>query len=95
MRSAGYGDGRGPAAQRVRRPRTAGRRRALLYAACRDLQTAGETLRRRGRLFTPAEVTAYVSDEEAAAAARTGPGAQRRDDGRRRRIDKKRGSPTW
>ena len=45
--------------------------RALLYAACRDLQTAGETLRREGRLFTPAEVTAYVSDEEAVAAART------------------------
>ena len=45
--------------------------RALLYAACRDLQTAGETLRREGRLFTPAEVTAYVSDEEAAATART------------------------
>ena len=45
--------------------------RALLYTACRDLQTAGETLRREGRLFTPAEVTAYVSDEEAAAAART------------------------
>ena len=45
--------------------------RALFYAACRDLQTAGETLRREERLFTPAEVTAYVSDEEAAAAART------------------------
>ena len=45
--------------------------RALFYAACRDLQTAGETLRREGRLFTPAEVTAYVSDEEAAAAVRT------------------------
>ena len=45
--------------------------RALFYAACRDLQTAGETLRREGRLFTPAEVTAYVSDEEAAGAART------------------------
>ena len=45
--------------------------RALLYAACRDLQTAGETLRREGRLFTPAEVTVYVSDEEAAAAAQT------------------------
>ena len=45
--------------------------RALFYAACRDLQTAGETPRREGRLFTPAEVTAYVSDEEAAAAART------------------------
>ena len=45
--------------------------RALFYAACRDLQTAGETLRREGRLFTPAEVTAYVSDAEAEAAART------------------------
>lgn len=45
--------------------------RALFYAACRDLQTAGETLRREGRLFTPAEVTAYVSDEEVAAAAQT------------------------
>ena len=45
--------------------------RALFYAACRDLQTAGETLRREGRLFAPAEVTAYVSDEEAAAAALT------------------------
>ena len=45
--------------------------RALFYAACRDLQTAGETLRREGRLFTPAEVTAYVSDEEAASAAQT------------------------
>ena len=28
-------------------------------------------MRREGRLFTPAEVTAYVSDAEAAAAART------------------------
>ena len=45
--------------------------RALLYAACRDLQTAGETLRREGRLFTPAEVTAYVADADGAAAART------------------------
>lgn len=45
--------------------------RALFYAACRDLQTAGETLRREGRLFTPAEVTAYVSDAEAETAART------------------------
>ena len=45
--------------------------RALFYAACRDLQTAGETLRREGRLFTPAEVTAYVSDAEAEATART------------------------
>ena len=45
--------------------------RALLYAACRELQAAGETLRRERRLFTPDEVTAYVSDSEALAAART------------------------
>ena len=45
--------------------------RALLYAACRELQTAGETLRRERRLFTPDEVTQYVSDSEALAAART------------------------
>ena len=34
--------------------------RALLYAACRELQAAGETLRRERRLFTPDEVTQYV-----------------------------------
>ncbi len=45
--------------------------RALLYAACRELQTAGEALRRERRLFTPDEVTAYVSDSEARTAART------------------------
>ena len=45
--------------------------RALLYAACRELQAAGETLRRERRLFTPDEVTAYVSDSEARTAART------------------------
>ena len=45
--------------------------RALLYAACREVQAAGETLRRERRLFTPDEVTAYVSDSEALAAART------------------------
>lgn len=45
--------------------------RALLYAACRELQQAGEALRREKRLFTPDEVTAYVSDGEALAAART------------------------
>ena len=45
--------------------------RALLYAACRELQAAGETLRRERRLFTPDEVTQYVSDGEALAAART------------------------
>lgn len=45
--------------------------RALLYAACRELQEAGEALRRERRLFTPDEVTQYVSDGEALAAART------------------------
>ena len=45
--------------------------RALLYAACRELQAAGETLRRERRLFTPDEVTQYLSDGEALAAART------------------------
>ena len=45
--------------------------RVLLYAACRELQAAGEVLRREKRLFTPGEVTQYVSDGEALAAART------------------------
>ena len=45
--------------------------RALLYAACRELQAAGEALRRERRLFTPDEVTQYVSDSEARTAART------------------------
>ena len=45
--------------------------RALLYAACRELQAAGEALRREKRLFTPGEVTQYVSNGEALAAART------------------------
>lgn len=45
--------------------------RALLYAACRELQAAGEILRRERRLFTPDEVTQYVSDKEARTAART------------------------
>ena len=45
--------------------------RALLFAACRELQEAGEALRRERRLFTPDEVTQYVSDGEALAAAWT------------------------
>lgn len=45
--------------------------RALLYAACRELQAAGEALHRERRLFTPDEVTQYVSDKEARTAART------------------------
>ena len=43
--------------------------RAVLYAACRELQTAGETLRAEGAVFTPDEIMQMVSDEEAAAGA--------------------------
>ncbi|MCB7051738.1 hypothetical protein LIZ34_15430 [Intestinimonas butyriciproducens] len=43
--------------------------RALLYAACRQLQSAGEQLRREGRLFRPDEIMQLVSDEEARAGA--------------------------
>ena len=43
--------------------------RALLYAACRQLQTAGEQLRREGRLFRPDEIMQLVSDGEARAGA--------------------------
>lgn len=45
--------------------------RSLLYAACRELQMAGETLRSEGKIFRPDEIMAYVTDDEAAAAART------------------------
>lgn len=45
--------------------------RALLYAACRELQTVGEELRSEGKLFRPDEIMAYVTDDEADAAART------------------------
>lgn len=43
--------------------------RAVLYAACRELQAAGETLRAEGTVFTPDEIMQMVSDEEAAAGA--------------------------
>lgn len=43
--------------------------RAVLYAACRDLQRCGEQLRQEGRLFTPDQVMQFVSDGEAAAGA--------------------------
>lgn len=43
--------------------------RAVLYAACRELQKAGDTLRRAGKIFAPDEITAYLSDEEAASGA--------------------------
>lgn len=44
--------------------------RAVLYAACRELQSAGELLRREGRVFRPDEIMQLVTDEEAAAGAR-------------------------
>ena len=43
--------------------------RAVFYAACRELQAAGEALRQRGRVFTPDGVLQFVSDSEAKAAA--------------------------
>lgn len=44
--------------------------RALLYAACRELQSCGEALRREKKLFRPDEIMEYVSGEEAALAAK-------------------------
>lgn len=60
--------------------------RAVLYAACRELQSAGESLRRAGKLFAPDEITAYLSDDEAASGAAavrdiSGVSASRRDFG--------------
>ncbi len=43
--------------------------RALLYAACRELQQAGEELRREGKVFAPDEIMQFVSDSEAGTAA--------------------------
>ena len=51
--------------------RLTGDSRGLLYAACRELQTAGEELRREGKLFQPDEITAYLTEGEADTAART------------------------
>lgn len=45
--------------------------RSVFYAACRELQSAGETLRRAGQLYTPEEIMQFVSDGEARLAART------------------------
>ena len=45
--------------------------RALLYAACRELQIIGEELRAEGKIFRPDEIAAYVTEDEADAAART------------------------
>ena len=43
--------------------------RAVFYAACRELQGVGAALLRAGRVYRPDEVTALVSDAEAARAA--------------------------
>lgn len=43
--------------------------RAVFYAACRELQTAGEDLRREGKIFTPYGIMQFVSDSEARAGA--------------------------
>lgn len=43
--------------------------RALLYAACRELQAAGEALRKEGKVFRPDEILEYLAEEEAAVAA--------------------------
>lgn len=45
--------------------------RAVFYAACRELQSAGEELRKAGKVFAPDGIMQFVSDDEAAAAART------------------------
>ena len=44
--------------------------RAVFYAACRELQSAGEELRKAGKVFAPDGIMQFVSDSEAAAAAR-------------------------
>ena len=43
--------------------------RAVFYAACRELQSAGEALRKAGKVFTPDGIMQFVSDSEAEAAA--------------------------
>ena len=45
--------------------------RAVFYAACRELQVSGEELRKTGQVYTPDGILQFVSDSEAAAAART------------------------
>lgn len=45
--------------------------RAVFYGACRELQSAGEELRKAGKIFRPDQVMQFVSDSEAAAAAWT------------------------
>ena len=43
--------------------------RAVFYAACRELQSVGAALLREGKVYRPDEVTALLSDAEAARAA--------------------------
>lgn len=45
--------------------------RKVFYAACRELQRAGEELRRAGQLYQPDGILQFVSDSEAESAART------------------------
>lgn len=45
--------------------------RGLFYAACRELQLAGEDLFKAGKLVQPDSVTAFLSDSEARLAADT------------------------
>lgn len=45
--------------------------RKVFFAACRELQSAGEEMRRAGKVYTPDGILQYVSDKEAQAAART------------------------
>ena len=42
--------------------------KAVFYAACRELQAAGEELQRAGRLYQPDEIMDFLSDEEVSAA---------------------------
>ncbi|MBE6995158.1 MAG: hypothetical protein E7429_00265 [Ruminococcaceae bacterium] len=51
--------------------RGSGGARAVLYAACRELQEAGEALRKTGEVFQPDEILAFVSEEETQAAVGT------------------------
>ncbi|MBE6963494.1 MAG: hypothetical protein E7443_02695 [Ruminococcaceae bacterium] len=51
--------------------RGAGGARAVLYAACRELQAAGEDLRKAGSLFQPDEIMAFLSEDETQSAVRT------------------------
>lgn len=70
LRRFGDADGGGPAAPGVRRPRHGGPRAGPPLCRCRELQAAGETCGGSGSSTPPDEITQYISDSEAAAAAR-------------------------